>query len=84
MKERKPTGTIANASPRPWRVEYTTARGTACVKAADNAVVAICHADNAELMVAAANRFDSPIAGRAGTAETAKATGGSILQGMSR
>ena len=48
-------GNIANASPAPWRVEYITQRGTACVKAADNAVVVVCHADNAEAIVAAVN-----------------------------
>ena len=48
-------GNIANASPRPWRVEYITQRGTACVKAANDEIVVVCHADNAEAIVAAVN-----------------------------
>ena len=48
-------GNAENASPRPWRVEYITQRGTACIKAANDEVVVVCHADNAEAIVAAVN-----------------------------
>lgn len=47
-----------NASPRPWRVEHVTRQGEAVVKASNGSIVAVCHADNARLMVAAVNELE--------------------------
>lgn len=49
---------VENASPRPWRVEHVTRQGDAVVKASNGSIVAVCHADNARLMVAAVNELE--------------------------
>lgn len=47
-----------NASPRPWRVEHVTRQGEAVVKAANGEIVAVCHADNARLIVEAVDGLE--------------------------
>jgi len=47
------------ASPLPWRIERVTKQREAVIKGADNSVVAVCHADNAELIVKCVNESEA-------------------------